>query len=212
MKIEKKEENRITKLITQCYCPIEFGIEGRCSTGGCSLIIMAECWKETLTKYNIKFGSRSEFKHKFNEYSYNFEPINFMYEKELELICIDDDCCGDLISGNYYIAIGENTGRYILKDLEGEYVKCYFKTIELDALTDNDLYKLNSYIDTKIESMINEYIDLEKVTNYEEIPKILKKQGLELICLVQQARPKKRKFCVRKIETRDIINYFIINN
>lgn len=194
--MNKNFKNRTIKLITQCYCPFEFGIEGRCSTGDCSILIMAECWKETLTKYKINFGPRTKFKYKISEYSYNFEPIKITYEDELELelICTDDDCSGDLVKGNRYIAIGEDTGRYILKDIDGEYMKGYFEKIDTEK---------------RLENMISEYVDLTKIINYQDIPNILKNQGLELVCLVQSCS-KERKFCVREIASRNIERYFIV--
>lgn len=201
--MDKNLKNRTVKIITQCYCPTEFGIEGRCSTGECSILIMSECWKETLTKYKINFGPRPKFKNKISEYSYDFEPIKITYEKELELICINDDCYSELVKGNTYVAIGEDTGRYILKDNEEEYLKTYFET--KDSIMD----ELDVYTEKGLENMISEYIDLTKVTKYEDIPKILKNQGLELVCIVQTCT-EKRKYCIREILSKNIEKFFIV--
>ncbi|NFN09370.1 hypothetical protein [Clostridium botulinum] len=51
-------------------------------------------------------------------------------KRPFRVICIDDDCCGELVEGRRYIVTKEIEDKYVLLGLqEDEYPTCYFERI-----------------------------------------------------------------------------------
>ncbi len=63
-----------------------------------------------------------------NKYQEKLYKVN--NKPPFRVICIDDDCCGELVEGRRYIVTKEIDDRYVLLGLpEDEYCTCYFECI-----------------------------------------------------------------------------------
>lgn len=117
-------KERLIRKLKRLNCPNEYNLDCKC-VRSCPKSQMGACWETVFERYELLVSDEPIYKYQWNDISFAFKR-----KPPFRVICIDDDCCGELVRGKRYIVTKEINDKYVLLGLaDDKYCKCYFKYI-----------------------------------------------------------------------------------